>query len=725
VRDRIARAFGFGSAPTAHKAVPGGYGPARAGQVRLADPVGDRDSEIAPADLAEEPQQRPLTADEELAEQATLSHGKRCFQEASRGKMPLERDWALAVAMEEGRQWLGWDDATHRVINLMDEEEPDKYVTDNLVAPLMLKWAAMVTMTKPDASPAPDTQSERDRAASGEALAVMGHLDRRHARQVQALERVGWAGTCGCVFTKLYWDPNELANIPVYGPDGQVEKKVAAPVGDVCEDVIPPFEMFLDPSAKRWRDVRWLIHATVKPLSWFQERYPDRGYLVEPDVADDSMGYVSNFEQAAFGQSSPFNFLKGNKGYKAAVHYEFWGKPTPKYPNGRYFCFAGDVLLTPDGPWPYKKPGSPGNTFPFVRQVYKEAKGHPYGRGLVPELAQLQVAYNRILTRMVCKVEDDKDTLLLEKGSASGADAYEESPGGVEEGRTLRKVWFDTGSRAPQWQKMLPLGADIFQLREIVWLDMQHIAGIHDVNMGGTPTGITAGISIELLQQGDRTQMGLFLQGLEQAAVEVAEWEISLYSQFAGGNLARMMGLDPSGNPGVAQFAAQSFAALTAGGACSVIVTPGSATPKTAAGQNQQILEYLQAGLFGPPGSVEAALIAVQLMSFARSDEVLIMLRQMLEQQRAAAQAAQPDPAQVEAMRQQGAAQMQQRQLTGAAEMQAISTHAQMQLEAQKHANELQKILVKAAVEPAAPQNGAPAPSASFRKATFAAPRRP
>ena len=618
--------------------------PRNAGAFELRDPSknrvfrDDQSGEVTPSDVAVPDAEKPTVAAWQRAdavdaetEGALVAYVLQCFKEAAQARRGVERDWVLALAMLDGRQWLAWDDAHHRAVNLMDEDERDRYVTDNLIAPLLLKWTALVTMTRPDAGPAPDTDSPQDRQAAGEARAILAHLDRRHCRQTQTVERVQWTGSCGVSWLKTWWDKNAEADVPQFGPDGQVAGKFCAPVGEVDEEVIPPFEVYLDPGAKRWRDVRWLVHACTKPLSWFQARFGDRGFLVEPDAQDAGNGWVDSYLLAA-----PEN-AGNNRQAKAqhAVCYEFWERPTPKYPHGRFVIVAGKRVLF-SGPWPCTKRHDPNNPFPFVRLVHAEAFGHPYGKGLVPQLAPLQVAYNRLLTKALTRVEDDKATLLVPKGSEIGVDAYEET------GRNHHKVYYEEGAGPASWQQMPPVGADLWRLRDVFWTDMQHIAGIHEVQMGGTPSGVTAGISIELLQQGDRTQMAVMLQGIEQSAVHIGDWEISLYGQYAAGNLPRLMGLDNTGNPEMARSAATSFRALSGGGSCSMIVMPGSATPKTPAGQKQEVLEYYRLGLFGPAGDPQSAAMAVKLLALARSDEVLEHLQQ-LQARLAASQPAPPD----------------------------------------------------------------------------------
>jgi hypothetical protein len=647
----------------------------------IADPL-NKDNQIAPGDWRNTPDIEET--DDESAEVEMMLER---YRDAANHRKSVEREWVLSVAMVEGRQWLGWDDATHRAINLADEDEKDRYVTDNLVRPLLAKLVAMATMTKPDATPAPQTDSPMDRGAAAEGRVICGHLNRLHGGDIQTQEVAFWAAI-GVGYIKHYWDPSAKASIPRFGPHGQIVGKTRARIGEEKEDVVAPFELYIDPIAKRWSDAGWLIHASVKPLSWFQERYGERGKLVEPDQKDGFGGYVDTYLTDGYGGVSQLRdwFASGVK-RKAALCIEMWEKPTPRYPKGRYIVVAGKRRMY-SGDWPIET-----EDFPFSRLTCQEALGHPYGMGLVKEIAPLQIAYNRLLSRVVERIEQDKLTVTIADGSKVGADAYDDD---MDDGRNVRKIYWDPlEGQAPQFQQPPGVTGDVWRLRDAVWLDMQHIVGIHDVNMGGTPTGVTAGISIELLQQGDRTQLSIFTGNIEQYAVQRDTLRIALYSQYASGNMPRLMGLDDTGNPAQAQSRAMAFRALTAGGSCDLIVTPGSAPPKSPAGQKQEVMDFLKAGLYGPPGSPDAAYMAVQLMSLANSDAILEHLRAMIEAQRAA----NPGPAVLQAQQNAHEQQAMQLQLQGAQAQSQIQVNAAQQELQTKLSAEAQLIAIKGQVD--------------------------
>jgi flagellar biosynthesis GTPase FlhF len=180
------------------------------------------------------------------------------------------------------------------------------------------------------------------------------------------------------------------------------------------------------------------------------------------------------------------------------------------------------------------------------------------------------------------------------------------------------------------------------------------------------------------------------------------------------------MGQDRTGNAQEARSQAESFSALTNGGSCSIIVTPGSATPKTAAGQDQDIERWYGMQMFGPVGSPEAGEIAFTLMSYSRSNEVVERLQalkaRIAENQARIAQQEQQTAQSVEAQRIQGAHSLEAQKAAQAQEQTVLQEQArtagQIAVDQQKHEQELEKALVQRLLTP--PDNGPQKPN--FKK---------
>jgi len=113
-------------------------------------------------------------------------------------------------------------------------------------------------------------------------------------------------------------------------------------------------------------------------------------------------------------------------------------------------------------------------------------------------------------------------------------------------------------------------------------------------------------------------------------------------------------------------------------GVCRVRVTPGSATPKTAAAKSQQILDLFRAGAFQPQNLGSLRLVT-DLLNLERSDQLNMRIDAEIERQKQIAEVSQPDPQKLAAIKAMSDQQAQQAEQQHA----AIALQAQQQHEAQ------------------------------------------
>ncbi len=620
---------------------------------------------LTPADLLDPdpPSVEAMLQRHKLKEATVVDFVLAQFKRSAERRYLLERDWALSIAYYEGRQWLMFDDNTSKIVNLLSDEDPTRFQTINLLRMLTDKVASLATTTEPDANCVPLTAAPIDQQAAKVGRAIGGYCDRKFDRTRQTFDAVQWALATGVGFRKIVWDGKAEALIPkglksVPGPDGQptlgLDGAEVAPVGDIDEAAVATFEMFLDPAAYRWEDVRWLCHAKNRSITYFQEKYPERGFDVSPESIEGGgagRGWADSYLNGGAGYlgaaaPSPTQMTQGRSSVGqplTAVCYEYWELPTPRFPEGRLIVVAGRKLLH-YGAWPY----ADRDRFPFTPTYYRRASDSPYGLSLVKDLVPLQMEYNRIHSRSLEQMEKVFDYAVIEAGSDVDVQNFLEG-----NKRTIRPIPVKKGTQiVPTINRAPGISQENFLLMQEVRERMQDIAGVHDVSKGTTPSGVTAGISIELLQQSDQSQLKPFVTEIENAAVDIKEAELSLFREFA--SVPRLMGLDESGNPEEALTSVQTFDALTKGGQTRVIVVPGSAMPRTPAGKKQEVLEYYNLGLFGPVGSGPAALATLKLLEFSQPDVVIeawerIQQAQAQEAQMAAQQEAEMAKAQEEA----------------------------------------------------------------------------
>lgn len=614
------------------------------------------DAELSPAERKLAPVKQ---SDEEQSLARWVGEQHRKSAEAKR---LLEQQWMLATAYEEGNQWVELK-AGIGLRNLQDENDPARsYVTCNLIRPLKNKVKARATMSKPDASVAPESERQLDILATPEARDIIDHYDRLFKRQQQSRLWCDSALICSTSFLKIVWDSSAVAAVRAAGlGDGAGGfRHVFAPVGDIRETIVPAWEIFPDPRGRSWDEVGWICHAKRHPLAYFQERYP-RGQFVKPDSTS-TYEYMETRLDWVLGSNAR---LPNDD--KSALLLEYWELPTERFPNGRIIHVAGDIVLeSNDLPYDFC---IERRRLPFVPLQYETRVGSLWAPNLVSRLIPLQYYLNLALSRIQDRLNSDRMVVMIPEGSEVGVDAYESI-------RMLIKISYQTKDpmAKPEFVTPPPVQPAAFEIITNYKGLMEDIAGVHEVSNGQVPAGVTAGNAIELLMQSDTTQMSEFTGNIEQAQAERAEWEIALASQYY--KEERLISVSTAGDPGQVRRQVGAFEALRAGGRVRVTVTPGSATPKTPAARIQQYMDFAHAGLFLPQ-QLPVLKALSELMGMERSD----VLNQRIDGAIKEIQAMQPDPAAIQQMKSQQAQQAQLADQQHAAGIEAVRTHGKIESE--------------------------------------------
>ncbi|MEO7718441.1 MAG: hypothetical protein ABIY70_19750 [Capsulimonas sp.] len=695
--------------------------------VTLRDP-GNVDSELSADDLI---RMRTTPSTEEVA----LAHlVDERYNSAADNRRIHEPAWFESLAFYLGNQWVSWSNAHGILRSMRDPRRPHRvYAVRNKIRPKIKKLLARGLSAMPDAGVAPLTTSDLDRAAAAEARALIEHLDNvwRRPHQVKRLAR--FALTTSTAFLKVYWDPERRAEVPKFDASGAIVGSSTAAIGDICEDIAPIFEIYLDPKARDWEDVAWLIHAKVRSLEELRLKYGDKALDIEGDAGGGVGGYVESRLASVVGEYG--RGAEPGQSQKSVLVKELWEKPTLRFPEGRLITVAGGRVLR-DDPWPYAK----RDDFPFIPLSFEDGQSTVYGLNAVSDLISAQRSYNEGISRTIEHRKTSWGKILAQEGSEIGVDAFDSAaPGEV--------IYYKQGSVAPQHIPAPPLPSFLMQLLQVDDRDLNDISGVHEVSEGGVPSGVTAASAIQQLLESDTTQMADFIENIETWHQRRAEWEIALAAQFykeprlvwVSQGTATKGGMRPSkppfgspdaplpppgeqsmgsgagpiggfgppsgkamggfGPPGAGEDAprpplgvqtmgsgagpqddgwlapvmqARSFRALSAGGSCRVRVSPGSAKPISPAARASQVMDLYRAGVFGPPGDPTAAKILLEELEYTNPDAVYETMLQARMDALALARAAQPDPEQAAAMQQQHAAQMAHAEQQHAAELAAI-----------------------------------------------------
>lgn len=522
----------------------------------LIDPEKPR-IDVSPADLIDKPAP-PSVSDKALWEFVVAD----CYKRARDARIDFERDWILSLEFSECNQWVGFDRKTRNFVQFADRDpDPMRFSTTNQIGWRLEALASLVTQSAPESTPVAASPAPIDQQASVEARGILAHYNRKFGETKQVRKMVDWSLCSTTSFLKQTFDPTMLAEVPRLNGT-QVVGTDRARIGDIDEQVIPGFRVYLDPAALEFEDCRWLIHAELYPLSWYQMRFANGNAVVQ----DKGGGWVSYRNNNQYGIASSFGLRAYNvTGSNApivnknvATCYEMWILPdtVPLFPHGALIQCAGDQVLRPkeatlraawrrigigfdDDEKPIKGKPIPGNylpwpydrtdVLPFYPLPYKPNPNSPYGRSIVEDVVEPQMDYNRTNTRIRERLEKDKLLVAVPKLSGIGADKL------VDYGTWSQYEYnpATTGGGNVSFLQAPPIPPDYWRRLDAIKQDMDDIMGMHDPNSrGAVPAGVTSGIAIENLQKGDSSRLSRFSSYIE-AFVEARDTgRIALASQF-------------------------------------------------------------------------------------------------------------------------------------------------------------------------------------------------
>lgn len=584
---------------------------------------------------------KPIEMDDE-EERRIVRFVRDQFDMAYRARQEMELEWALATAFFEGRQWLRIASQTRNLIQLQNPSELNRYVTIQKMRPLIDGVVGKLTQVAPDAYAIPLSDSQRDRDAADEANIICNHFNRKFGRETQLKERVRWACVCGTSYLKVYWDAKGIQTIPFFDAEtGEIAGYQQMNVGDVREEILPAFDVFVDPTAKRDADIRYMIHGAVRPLSWFVDNYGDAGKRVSADaVSGQNSSYIDAYLEGGNGSGNGWvpastarlGQIESRK--KAAVVYEYWEKPNDQYPQGRYVVSTNACLLYA-GPWPYQKK----DEFPFIPLRWQPRAGTVYGYSLGFDLCPLQQTYNRVYSRMLEQFEAQKDYVMIQKLSGIGADAYNNQSDDVDDAnRTYRKIYYNQASQPPAIVRSPGIGQDLYPMLQILEKDMMDIAGLHDVSQGMAQAG-TPAESVRLLQRADNTQHSYIRSDIEISNAKIKEWEVALVAQYG---VAPFVGqMEERSSPAEElRTGVITFDHIRRGGQYRIEYVPGSAQEDSPDQKLQKLMMFRQMGLFGDPADPSTNMLVVKMLKLPDSSAIIEHLEAQAEQAQMAQQAA-------------------------------------------------------------------------------------
>lgn len=430
-------------------------------------------------------------------------------------RVRLEREWdtseatLLNAAGEASRMGVGVDWTTSAVVE--DADQSDSDVGVNYTFKNFRFIHSQLCANPPTVIPRPSSSDMSDRRKADAADRLI-----RHAMRTYALPEVFAQATYYCLlfgtgFIKTTWDVNAGEPIDFDQESGELTME-----GDIQFKAISARNIYLDPDATRWSEVKYVMEQHYMPYEEALYRFPDKREQLEK-YRREQTGYSKGGEPVIFDNGfrmSPYDVVE---------LYEYYEKGLPY--NGMvgrhcYFLPSGELLcpLRPN-PFRFSAPADRGLDLPeeliekkreLLATAYLpyhcltdiDVGGSVWGRSFIAYEAPLQSTHNRILSSLLdCVQAHGVTRVLLPEGAEIADKSITNSPWDI--------VRY-TGNMKPDFMNPMPFPTAAIDLLTLVRQGGDDMAAVNE-SMFGQQSREQSGFSMQYAtNQGNMIRRRLF-----------------------------------------------------------------------------------------------------------------------------------------------------------------------------------------------------------------------
>lgn len=517
---------------------------------------------------------------------------KNKVESLKRGRQYLEAQWKLNLAFYKGKQYTYYNRSARRLENLpVEDGEKPRYrvrIVNNQIVTGAHSLLAKFTKTKPVMNATPTSGSDADHKAAALADKLLEHWWTEFSLDDKLSEALLWAIVTGQGFWKITWDAEAGSTMRfLLDPQGnpitdtaladmfraqlnnmevQPQEKVVY-MGDIKVEAISPFDVYIDDTAKTFDEAKYAIC-----VHWMTPEEIAKKWKV--DVKPDAVGESPD-------TLLPYGTLKNHEPNVKGVYVGYF-IPQPSLPNGRYVVWV-DEKIVEDTPWPY-----PINSLPLVKFPGVRTPGQVYDGSVVEQAIPIQKDLNKTLSQLVeYKNLTLKPRVWAPVGSLQGVRITSE-PGVVYEYNPI-------GERGkPEVEQLPSVPPYVFEHLERIRRDLREVFGIVDITEGTPPPNVEAGIAIDLLQEMATDRLAPTILLIERALEKAGDIMLSYAQKYY--QEPRLLKLNGPGG----QSKAKRFSQADLQGGVSIRVESGSALPRTRAGRQARIIDYMERGIIAP-----------------------------------------------------------------------------------------------------------------------------
>lgn len=468
----------------------------------------------------------PPSEDEARKVAEVLRHYENGVRVRQRWSGRWKKAWEYSIAASQWGQRPSW------------KASP----VENYIHSKVQHLLAMLTDNRPKIHVLPREPEYKD--YSDDLQKLLDYLWYRQRMDTKIVEALNYAVHFGLGFLYPYWD---------YDTD------------EICTEVVSPYNLVVDEDATCIEDARYVGHVTRMSRDEILSRWPDAEGKFRPGtrtVADpreqegfdpatgrvpSDVGYAYEDDSVAAGTLAPYVSaeMDGHMDEDDMVQVlQFWirdhelvrkpmmtkGGPVldrngdevyteePRYPGGRHIIVAGNRVIH-EGANPFLH-----RRTPYVEVGCYKIPGEFWHISFVHNLISPQKELNKTLGLIL----DSKNRMGAPQwlGDTNNGVTAEMLTG--EPGLYIRK---NPGTVLERLDPP-PLPSYVINYLQLVKQAIDEISGVPDVSQGMKPSGISAGVAIESLQEAANTRNRLLVRNVENAIAELGEMWVSLAQQF-------------------------------------------------------------------------------------------------------------------------------------------------------------------------------------------------
>lgn len=482
----------------------------------------------------------------------------------------------LNLAYLLGQQWLVWDRDKRQFRRPTwrpnDPNAPIR-ITINKIGGIVERTIARILKEAPDPECRAVSDDETDVGAARVGTRILDHEMDRVGWDVLMVDLYFWVVTIGWSYLHVYWDPSAgsiVGELALEGGEPQTQQTQQVHQGEVVAEMVPAFELSVDPNARTMEDARWAVRTVSLTKEGCYEKY---GVVPPSDMpgmtlVDEVYALTTTArEDRPLVDGVPVNQL--------------WIRPGSRIaPEGAVITWVGTTVLE-QKPYPYEH-----GKLPFVQFDLLPGMGMREGRTWVTDLIAIQADYNDARSREAAIRRVMTPKIVFPVGS-------------IDQQRLssrIEAIPYNQNGNPPNY--LMPDARWMAQHETVMnraQSEMGERAGQADVSSGTAPASMPAA-SVMALQEADDTKLAISLKLMSKGISQVGWQWLMLVRQFwQEPRIVRTWSQE--GDLEVGDFVGSDL-----GNTLDVHVSTESALPKSKAARMNLLMELLQIpGMFTNP----------------------------------------------------------------------------------------------------------------------------